>query len=280
MNYISTIAFNENIQDYLLEFSDSEYGIEFSSGGLPHNFNNFKLFESFKGNKIIHNYFPGYKKNPFVLNIASLNDVIRNKSLNHCIRNIKKTNKFSTNNFFAVHAGFKLDLGISDLGSSIKNIKIKNVDLYNQSFYESVDRLLEIGIEKNVNILIENNVLIKENYNGKKIPFFCVDSQNIIEFFEKFSPRNNLGLLLDTAHLKVSCKTLGLNLDNEFNNLKKYVKGIHHSDNDGYYDTNSELKDDYWFLKYINDFRNVPNVIEVKKISIDKIYDQFKLLGL
>lgn len=280
MNYVSTIAFKDNIQDYLLEFSDSKYGIEFSSGGLDHNFNNFKLFESFEGEKIIHNYFPGYKKAPFVLNIASLNNVIKNKSLTHCLRNINKTNKFSTENFFAVHAGFKLDLDVSDLGNPINNIKITNIDLYNQSFYDSIDRLLDYGVRNHVNILIENNVLIKENYNGKHIPFYCVDSQNIIELFEKYSSYDNLGLLLDTAHLKVSCKTLGLKLENEFSSVRKYIKAIHHSDNDGNYDTNSELKDDYWFLDYINDFKNVPNVIEVKRISINKIYEQFKLLGL
>ena len=77
MNYISTIAFKDNIDDYIQEFANSKYGIEFSSGGLPHNFNNFKLFESFTGKKIIHNYFPGYKNDPFVLNIASLNEIIK-----------------------------------------------------------------------------------------------------------------------------------------------------------------------------------------------------------
>jgi sugar phosphate isomerase/epimerase len=280
MNYISTIAFKDNIDDYILEFANSKYGIEFSSGGLPHNFNNFKLFESFTGKKIIHNYFPGYKNDPFVLNIASLNEIIKKRSLTHCLRNINKSNDFSTDKFFAVHAGFNLDLNVSDLGHPIKNIKIKNIDLHNQSFHNSLDKLLNLSKEKNINLLIENNVLIKENYNGQDIPFHCVDSQNIIELFEKYSSYNNFGLLLDTAHLKVSCKTLGLNLENEFNNIKKYIKAIHHSDNDGNYDTNSELKDDYWFLDHINGFKNIPNVIEVKKISIDKIYDQFKLLGL
>jgi len=280
MNYISTIAFKDNIDDYIQEFANSKYGIEFSSGGLPHNFNNFKLFESFTGKKIIHNYFPGYKNDPFVLNIASLNEIIKKRSLTHCLRNINKSNDFSTDKFFAVHAGFNLDLNVSDLGHPIKNIKIKNIDLHNQSFHNSLDKLLNLSKERNINLLIENNVLIKENYNGQDIPFHCVDSKNIIQLFEKYSSHNNFGLLLDTAHLKVSCKTLGLNLENEFNNIKKYIKAIHHSDNDGNYDTNSELKDDYWFLEHINGFKNIPNVIEVKKISIDKIYDQFKLLGL
>lgn len=280
MNYISTIAFKENINDYLNEFVDSKYGIEFSSGGLDHSFKNFKLFESYSGKKIIHNYFPGYKKNPFVLNLGTLDKFLWKRSLTHCLRNIHKTNEFSTDKFYAVHAGFYTDLNVKDLGNPIKKIKIDNLDLHNQSFHSSIEQLLNYSKKNNINLLIENNVLIKENFNGKDIPFHCVESKNITELFEKYSSYNNFGLLLDTAHLKVSCKTLGLNLDNEFNNIKKYIKAIHHSDNDGNYDTNSELRNDYWFLDHINHYKNIPNVIEVKKISIDKIYDQFKLLGL
>ena len=122
--------------------------------------------------------------------------------------------------------------------------------------------------------------MIRENYNGKEIPFHFVESENIIKTFEKFKQYKNIGLLFDTAHFKVSCRTLGLDIEKEFQKIKGYIKAVHHSDNDGKYDTNSELKKDYWFLKHMKHFKNIPHVLEVKNISITKIYQQLKLLNL
>lgn len=280
MIYLSSITFEDNYKDYLDEFETSKYGIEFSSGGLKHDENNWSIYEQFQGLKIIHNYFPGYKKEPFVLNISSLDTDIKNKSIKHCINSINKTSLFSTEKFFAVHAGFKLDLKVSDLGNPIESFSSNNGDEYDKSFEKSIKLLLDHGSNKNVDIFLENNVLIKENYKGKEIPFHFVESKNIIKIFEKFKDYKNLGLLFDTAHFKVSCNTLGLDIENEFQKIKGYIKAIHHSDNDGNYDSNSELTKDYWFLKHMNNFKEIPHVLEVKNISITKIHEQLKLLSL
>jgi sugar phosphate isomerase/epimerase len=276
MIYISSIAFQKDYKDYLDEFEFSDYGIEFSSGGLIHDENNWSILEQYRGLKIAHNYFPGYKK-PFVLNISSINKEIYKKSIKHCINSINKTNSFSTEKFFAVHAGYKLDLKVSDLGNPIEQKYLNNLAKYDKSFEESIKLLIDYGIMNNVDILLENNVLIKENYDGKNIPFHLVESSNIIEIFEKYK---NIGLLFDTAHFKVSCQTLGLDIEKEFQKIKTYIKAIHHSDNDGNYDTNSELKSDYWFLKHMKYFKDISHVLEVKNISIAKIYQQIKLLEL
>ena len=279
MIYLSTLSFLNAPSDYFHEFRNSDYGIEFSSGGLGHNYNNYKKFEEFNGKKILHNYFPGYKTAPFVLNLSSLDFEIKKRSLKHCFRNIDKTSRFSSDKFFAVHAGFILDLKVSDLGKPVKDMVVGNVDEYKKSFYDSLDQLINYGKKKNVTILIENNVLIKENYDGLNLPFFAVESGNISNILEDFSSYQNFGLLLDTAHLKVSCTTLGLNLREEYNKIKKYIKAIHHSDNDGNYDTNSKLDKDYWFLDFLPEFKNIPNVLEVKNLSIKELYSQLKILN-
>lgn len=279
MIYISTLSFLNDPLDYFNEFSNSDYGIEFSSGGLGHNFNNYKKFKEFNGKKILHNYFPGYKTSPFVLNLSSLDNEIKKRSLEHCFRNIDKTSRFSSDKFFAVHAGFILDLKVSDLGKPVRDLVIDNVNDYKESFYDSLDQLISYGKKKNVTILIENNVLIKENYDGINLPFFAIESENISSILEDFSACQNFGLLLDTAHLKVSCTTLGLNLIEEYNKIKKYIKAIHHSDNDGNYDTNSKLDKNYWFLDSLPEFKNIPNVLEVKNLSIKELHSQLKILS-
>ena len=129
--------------------------------------------------------------------------------------------------------------------------------------------------------LIENNVLSNENWiaNKARNPFLCCSSDEIVKLFESIDS-NNFGLLLDTAHLKVSSKSLSLNLDEEYVKIKKYIKAIHHSDNEGLEDTNSILSKKYWFLDYMTNHYDLPNVIEVKNLSIEQLKTQLDLLKL
>ena len=85
-------------------------------------------------------------------------------------------------------------------------------------------------------------------------------------------------LLLDTAHLKVSCNTLNLNLESEIDKLLPYIGAVHHSDNNGLVDNNLLLEKNYWARKYMTYFKRIPNIIEVAKIKDADIINQIKLL--
>ena len=86
------------------------------------------------------------------------------------------------------------------------------------------------------------------------------------------------GLLLDTAHLKVSCKTLKLNLLDEFKKISPFIKAFHHSDNDGTIDNNLKLTNEYWFLDYFKDYQNYIHVLEVKSLNISEIENQIQFI--
>ena len=270
------MVFNNDLELLIEQGNKFNYPIEFSSG-LPFSTNNINCFITYSGNKIIHNYFPAPEV-PFVLNLASNNSETRKKSINHCLQGIKLSSIIGAP-FYCVHAGFTHDPTIEELGQKIFNLDISDHDQKFQLFIDALKKILDYASQYEVDFYIENNVLAPFNYDQTTIPFFCCESQNILSVFDKIEhPR--FGLLLDTAHLKVSCKTLGLSLEEEFLKIKGKVKAIHHSDNNGLKDTNEKITTDYWFLKYLKEFKNTPHVLEVRNLTDEEIKKQLKILEL
>jgi len=280
MKYVSTLAIDSNEEEFFEEFSKSNIGVEFSSGGLGHvTSSNIEKFQMFQGKKIVHNYFPCYDKDPFVLNLASQETNTRKRSIAHAKLCIDLTSENSFEKFYAIHAGFNYELKVKDLGNKIESLVLLNQKEYFNSFIDSLLEINEYAKVKQVKLLVENNVLIRENFKNQKIPFQCVEADGISEIFNSLNDIN-IGLLLDTAHLKVSCKTLGKDPLKELKKIAPYIKAIHHSDNDGYYDTNSPITENYWFNPFLRDFRNLPQVLEVKKQKLKNIYEQLNILDV
>lgn len=273
--YISTMAF-KNFSFKEIDNLSINYNlpIEYSSG-LKYEENLNQHFLSANSLRIPHNYFPP-AKDSFVINLASKNEKIRKKSINHCINGLKLAKQVNAP-FFSAHAGFCIDPNEDELGKKINYDKIENrLDNYN-IFIESLNTILNYAKDYEINFLIENNVLTSENYYSEINPLFCCDGEEILNVFKDLK-NPCLGLLLDTAHLKVSCNTLNLNLEKEYGKIKHLIKGIHHSDNDGLVDDNQSLSENYWFLKHINEFKKIVHVIEVKNMNIEQINNQVKLL--
>ena len=57
----------------------------------------------------------------------------------------------------------------------------------------------------------------------------------------------DVGLLLDVAHLNVSAQTLGFDREKALRSLSSYAKGYHLGDNDGVTDSNLAVTEDSWF---------------------------------
>jgi len=273
--YVSTMALQQNsIEDIVEIAKKNELAIEFSSGlSYSDNMNSFYANADIK--RIPHNYFPA-PLIPFVLNLASENDLIRAKSIEHCKEGLKLA-KISNSPFYCAHAGFCIDPKPKELGIKIEfkdnYIKTKNKNL----FLESVIEILKTADELGLDFLVENNVLASFNYSNNKNPLLCCESNEIKWLCESIN-HNRFGLLLDTAHLQISCKTLGLEKGLELESIRKYIKAIHHSDNDCFIDNNLSILNNYWFLPYMKHFAHIPHVLEVKNLTITEIHNQLKLL--
>jgi sugar phosphate isomerase/epimerase len=274
--YLSTLAFNNDIFETDKNCRKFNIGIEYSSG-ISYNNNNIIHFEKTSYQKLSHNYFPP-PEDEFVLNLASKNEIIRKRSIDHCIHNLQICSKNNTK-FYAAHAGFCLDPSYDQLGKEIVVKSNFNREQYFKLFLISIKEILDKAEELQVPFLIENNVLSDINYKANNYvnPFLCCDSDDIIRLFESVKS-NFFGLLLDTGHLKVSSKSLSLDLFKEYDKIKKYIRAVHHSDNDGLKDSNQIITKNYWFLDYIDEFQNLSHVIETKNMSESSIEKTLNLL--
>jgi len=196
----------------------------------------------------IHNYFPP-PKNPFVFNLASLDKNVVNQSLAQ-VDNAIKTCVELGSNYYSFHAGFLCDLEVSELGKPIKKRKINDRKICTEVFIERVKQISKKAENKNVNIMIENNVL---SFNNKKQfegnPLLMCDTQECITIVKELP--KNVKLLIDLAHLKVSANSLNFDPIEMIEKCKPYTGGYHLSDNDGTKDSNRPFNKYSWFWDYI-----------------------------
>tara|TARA_B100000902_G_C27265021_1_gene893011 strand:- start:172 stop:1026 length:855 start_codon:yes stop_codon:yes gene_type:complete len=246
--------------------------IELSSG----KYSNQNLKEIIKLKKqcnfVLHNYFPPPKK-PFVMNLASKNKIIFQKTKNLILKSVRFSKKINSN-YYAFHAGFCFDPDIKKLGQTFKKSKLLSKKLALNLFKKRVLEINKLIQDKNFNLLIENNVITKKNFNkfGRN-PLLLTNPLEIKKFFEKMP--KNVGLLLDVGHLKVSAETEEFSAKKAMSILKPYIKGYHLSDNSGLTDSNKAINKKSWFIPYLK--KNIKYVtLEVYNLSILKLKSQIK----
>jgi len=187
-------------------------------------------------NYLVHNYFPPPNEH-FVLNLASLDDSIVQKSLDLCQKAINLSRLLGSKKY-AVHAGFLIDISLRNIGSSIQEIPIFDRQAAIERFSLSWQRLQEMS-GGTPELYIENNVLSSTNYVNfrQKNPLLFTNYEGYLELRERieFKP------LIDLAHLRVSSKTLGLDFLDELDKHFLLTNYFHASENDGCHDQNRPL---------------------------------------
>ena len=251
MIYVSTgghrdWSFDQTVQHLSKNGIDA---FELSGGIFVEDIEN-KLKNISKQYKItLHNYFPPAKK-AFVFNLASLDDQIFNKSMSHAKRSIDLSFLVGSK-YFSFHAGYLIDPMVSELGETIIQHKINDREESKHIFIERVNELSCYAAKKGVEILIENNVLSQNNYQefGHN-PLLMVDQSETEEIIRKTD--DNVGLLIDVAHLKISANTLNFSPEKYLINFNDSVKAYHFSENLGLEDSNDLISNSSWFWPYIN----------------------------
>ena len=219
------------------------------SGGLPDS-NQLTLLSKMKTSiKFqLHNYFPPPLE-PFVFNLASLDSNISLRSFHH----VKLAMEWALeldNPVYSFHAGFLLDPKVDELGKRINNRKLYDRELSTKIFIEQLNKLSDIARVLGVALLVENNVLSANNYKEFSENPFLMATADECAYVMGQTP-DNINLLIDLAHLKVSSQSLGLDSKVFLEVCKPWINGYHMSDNDGKSDSNSPVKEDSWFWPYI-----------------------------
>ena len=93
--------------------------------------------------------------------------------------------------------------------------------------------------------------------------------------------RENLGLLLDVAHLHVSARSLGFDAAEFIRRTAPRVVAVHLSDNDGTRDDNRPVRADSWFWEPLRTLlpSNRVWILEAYRLTPDAIEDQIRIIS-
>lgn len=191
------------------------------------------LKEKYNLNYLVHNYFPPPKED-FVLNLASLDDAIYEKSLAQLRKAIRLASLLGVDKF-GFHAGFYVDISVAEIGKAISACNLWDIKEAYERFCNGFNIIKNEA--KEIEIYIENNVYSKTNFNvyGLPNPFMLTSPEE----YRELKQHIDFELLLDVAHLYVSSRTLGFDFDSHLNQMIIETDYVHLSDNDGYHDQNA-----------------------------------------
>lgn len=270
MIYVSTACLSEkNLKQNLKLFNKLNVKNIELTGNILYEKNYKKILQNYKFkykfNFLIHNYFPIPKK-PFMLNLGTENSYLNRKSVDNCLKSIEICNELKIKKF-SVHAPFLVNFKTSEAGKKIKERKISNKSKILKIFKKNFN-LLKKYVDYDLKLYVENNVLSKENFLNfnKQNPLMLTSFKD----YDDMRQEVNFMPLLDTGHLKVSCKTLKLDFTKEFKNFAKYTDFIQVSDNNSLSDQNKKIKYGSLIYKLLKTLKN-------KKITYSiEVYGKMK----
>jgi sugar phosphate isomerase/epimerase len=198
---------------------------------------------------LLHNYFPPTKL-PFVLNLASLDSEISSRTLDFFKNSIELSARLGAKHY-GIHSGFLVDPDVNQLGSAIYDKRIAGREIAMELFIQRTILLANYAEDRGVRLLVENNVLSHENYTKNGMDILLLSSPaEIDEYFRHI--QGKVGLLLDVGHLKVSCKTFGLDLVQSFKQIDQWTEGYHLSENSSLEDDHRIFDLNAWFISILN----------------------------
>lgn len=252
MMYVSSACLkHDRIKDTVDELARNGFkNIELSGGTKYYERYEEDLFElkdKYNLNYLLHNYFPPPKQD-FILNLASLNNEIYQKTLEHYEEAISLSRKLGAKRF-GFHAGYFIDFNTKEVGNKISLTELYNKEKSIKRFCEGYNYLKEKT--KDVELYIENNVLSHANAKTFKgqCPFMLIDYKG----YEKLSSVIDFRLLLDVAHLNVSVNSLNMDFQEQLDKMISISDYIHLSDNDRLHDQNMCFSNDSNILSILKD---------------------------
>lgn len=204
-------------------------------GGIEYDLGELK--KKYQLRYVCHAYFPP-PKDPFVVNLASCNDRIYKKSIEHYEHCIEMMNRLDCKTL-SVHAGFLVAINASEIGKKLGGTVVYDENEAYERFCTAFNHISKLCAVNNMRLYLENNVLSTENY--QQFDYHNYMMMTDYESIMKMKKKLDFSLLLDLGHLHVSANTLGLDYTAECSALQEYVKWIHISENNGSFDEHKPL---------------------------------------
>lgn len=281
MIYVSSACLKRNrISDIIKEFIEAGIkNIELSGGSKYYEDIEKDLMDLKKNYGLsyaFHAYFPPPKID-FVVNLASCNDEIYRRSIEHYDETIKMMKKVDSQ-VLSVHAGFLVEITADEIGKKLNNRIIYDEAKAYDRFCTAYKDIEKKCMENGITLYLENNVLNAENYKEFSYNNYMMmtDYQSIMKMKEQME----FNLLLDLGHLYVSSNTLKLDYDQECEALGGVACWIHLSENNGIFDEHKPLKKQSKILEefYKIDNQRINVTLETAG-SVDSILKSINMLN-
>ena len=199
---------------------------------------------------LIHNYFPAPEA-PFVLGLASIDEHQLRRSLTFCKSSIDLAERLGSK-FYSVHAGYCFCMVPEHMGNDVTGAPSFSKEEGQEIFINSIKELSSYAEQKSIEILIENNVVASFNLTqGENQHFLGATSSDMRDIIDGVD-RDNVAMLLDVGHLRVSAMTLEFSPTEFISDHSSTIRYVHLSDNDGLTDQNAMLSDDSWFWQSLS----------------------------
>ena len=230
---------------------------------------------------LVHNYFPAPHK-PFVLNVATLDPDSLHASMQLARDALTLAHDLDAP-FYSVHAGFAARLRPEQLGkpqeqaASLSAGDINRAEAY-EAMIENVRELADFARPLGVDLLIENNVISPLYLEKMPVnPLLLTEGREICRFFDDLE-RDNVGLLLDVAHTRVSATALDFRPNDFIDQVFAHVRCLHLSDNNGREDSNQPFGADAWFVPRLAEFKHCEIVVEAYRLKPQIMLSQLEFL--
>lgn len=270
--FVSTGAFNSKNLEGILEeaLAASVPCVELSSG-LRFQGDLRQVIDKYSDRItfLVHNYFPPPEK-PFVLNLAAPDPGVLERSMTHCRAAIDLAHELHSP-VFSVHAGFAFHPRVEDLGRPFGGSPVESRDITFDRFKASVLELVAYAAERQVMLLVENNVVAPFNApQGRNALLLLAESEEMVRFAEAVDS-DNFGYLIDFGHLKVSAQTLNFDREEFLRKVQPWVRALHLSDNDGSEDSNEPFSAEAWFLPWLEAWPEALITLESYRLTPDEL---------
>jgi len=227
---------------------------------------------------LIHNYFP-VPFDTFVINIASLDDQIYNRSINQIINSIDYCSDIGSK-LYTFHPGFLTDpVGSNNSTTNYdfqwdhNKLKYSNRDKAIYRMYSGMDKLVKHAQDKKVQIAFES----EGSLNSKHLLMQEPEEYELL--FNKFDS-SELGLNLNIGHLHLASLVFGFKWEDFVDLIQDYIVAMELSHNDGTADQHLPLLSKGWYWNLILDdrFKKIYKILEYRNTPIDKIVDNIEMI--
>lgn len=213
------------------------------------------ITDEFVFNYQAHNYFYA-PDDPFIINLASPNPSLRERSRQY----VEWAIKFCAANgidMYTVHAGFRTD---PTLEFEFHAESIPSYDEAFERFVTELDHLAAFAAQRDVALGVENNVLVEYNLvDGSNDLLLLCEPWEIDHLFSTVS-YDNLGLLLDLGHLRVTAETLDFAPKTFVTEATQHVLALHLHDNNKERDQHRPLQHDSWAVRIVSEYFDDPSL--------------------